>query len=123
MSFVRNRRVRFSDCDPAGIVFYPQYFVIFNDLLEEWVDSILEEGFAGYITSARCGMPTVRLEAEFKAISRMGEDVRLCLDLVRIGARSFDLAHTCAGSAGDLRMYFSRPGSAKEKNRTVFHSR
>ena len=32
---VRERRIRFSDCDPAGIVFYPQYFVMFNGLVEE----------------------------------------------------------------------------------------
>ena len=35
--FERERLVRFSDCDPAGIVFYPQYFVMFNGLVEDWV--------------------------------------------------------------------------------------
>ncbi len=30
--FSRERLIRFSDCDPAGIVFYPQYFVMFNGL-------------------------------------------------------------------------------------------
>lgn len=34
MKFSRPHRIRFSECDPAGIVFYPQYFVLFNDLLE-----------------------------------------------------------------------------------------
>ncbi|MEO7008669.1 MAG: hypothetical protein ABI156_05925, partial [Caldimonas sp.] len=28
--FTRSRLIRFSDCDPAGIVFYPQYFVMLN---------------------------------------------------------------------------------------------
>jgi 4-hydroxybenzoyl-CoA thioesterase len=35
-SFARERIIRFSDCDPAGIVFYPQYFVMFNGLVEDW---------------------------------------------------------------------------------------
>ncbi|HEY1393321.1 MAG TPA: acyl-CoA thioesterase, partial [Methylibium sp.] len=35
--FWRERQIRFSDCDPAGIVFYPQYFVMFNGLVEDWV--------------------------------------------------------------------------------------
>ena len=27
--------VQFGDCDPAGIVFFPQYMVMFNGLLEQ----------------------------------------------------------------------------------------
>ena len=56
--FSRSHRIRFSECDPAGIVFYPQYFVMFNDLLEAWVDQLLPEvGFAGYIGTLRQGLP------------------------------------------------------------------
>lgn len=32
-TFYSERLVRFSYCDPAGIVFYPQYFIMFNGLL------------------------------------------------------------------------------------------
>ena len=104
-AFSRARRIRFSDCDPAGIVFYPQYFVLFNDLLEEWFDSTSVGGFADYIVRCRCGVPTVKLDAEFKAISRMGDDVILTLNAIRVGQRSFQLALTCIGAAdGLLRM-------------------
>ena len=103
--FCRTRRIRFSDCDPAGIVFYPQYFVLFNDLLEEWFDSTSPGGFADYIVQCRFGVPTIRLEAEFKAISRMGDDVILTLTVIRVGQRSFELALECTGAAdGELRM-------------------
>ncbi|OPE27640.1 4-hydroxybenzoyl-CoA thioesterase, partial [Pseudomonas aeruginosa] len=27
--YEQEHRIRFSECDPAGIVFYPQYFVMF----------------------------------------------------------------------------------------------
>ena len=103
--FSRSHRIRFSVCDPAGIVFYPQYFVMFNDLLEAWVDQLLPElGFAGYIGTLRQGMPTVRLEADFRAISRMGDVVTLSLDLERLGDKSLTLALACTGTEGDLRM-------------------
>lgn len=86
-------------------MFYPQYFVLFNDLLEEWVDSIAGHSFADYIVHSRCGLPTVHLEADFTAISRMGDDVILKLDVTRIGNRSFDLALECKGAADErLRM-------------------
>ena len=34
--FEKPIRVHFSNCDPAGIVFHPQYFVLINELMA-WV--------------------------------------------------------------------------------------
>lgn len=102
--FVRPHRIRFSECDPAGIVFYPQYFVLFNDLMEAWIDELLPHGFAGLIGTSRFGLPTVRLEADFKAISRMGDDVTLSLEVQRLGNKSMTLRLACHGRDGELRM-------------------
>jgi len=102
--FQTAHRIRFSECDPAGIVFYPQYFVLFNDLLEAWVDSLVPEGFAGYIGQRRYGLPTVHLEAEFKAISRMGDNVTLSLEVIRLGGKSLTLALACIAQDGQIRM-------------------
>ena len=102
--FQRTRRIRFSECDPAGIVFYPQYFVMFNDLMEAWVDELVPDGFRGLIIERRVGMPTVRLEADFRAISRMGDLVTLELEVERLGNKSLNLAWRCLGEDGELRM-------------------
>lgn len=102
--FQRTRRIRFSECDPAGIVFYPQYFVMFNDLMEAWVDELVPDGFRGLIIERRVGMPTVRLEADFRAISRMGDLVTLQLEVERVGTKSLNLAWRCLGEDGELRM-------------------
>ncbi|CAM3357357.1 acyl-CoA thioesterase [Paracidovorax anthurii] len=103
--FSRPHRIRFAECDPAGIVFYPQYFVMFNNLLEAWVDHLLPGvGFAGYIGTLRLGLPTVRLEADFRAISRMGDAVTLSLGVEQLGAKSITLALACTGADGELRM-------------------
>jgi 4-hydroxybenzoyl-CoA thioesterase len=99
------RRIRFSDCDPAGIVFYPQYFVMFNGLLEDWVDGPLGIGFADLVARRRIGLPTVRLEADFRAVSRFGDDVVLSLEVERLGGKSLTLALKClAAGDGELRM-------------------
>ena len=74
-AFTRERLIRFSDCDPAGIVFYPQYFVMFNGLVEDWVEEGLGVGFRRLVIERRTGLPTVRLEADFRAVSRMGDKV------------------------------------------------
>ncbi|ALU91573.1 acyl-CoA thioesterase [Herbaspirillum rubrisubalbicans] len=103
--FERPHRIRFSECDPAGIVFYPQYFVLFNDLLEAWIDSLLPEvGFAGYIGQLQYGLPTVELHAQFEAVSRMGDQVTLALEVERLGGKSITLQLSCTGADGQLRM-------------------
>lgn len=102
--YEQEHRVRFSECDPAGIVFYPQYFVMFNDLMEAWIDSMTPEGFHNMIASKRVGMPSVHIEAEFKSISRMGDDVVMSLGVERIGNSSLKLLLRCIGKDGVLRM-------------------
>ncbi|VTU18804.1 MULTISPECIES: acyl-CoA thioesterase [unclassified Variovorax] len=104
MPFVRERLIRFSDCDPAGIVFYPQYFVMFNGLVEDWVDEALGIGYRALVIERRIGLPTVRLEADFRAVSRMGDRVALSLEVERLGGRSLTLALRCVGAGGELRM-------------------
>ncbi|HFF8524699.1 thioesterase family protein [Providencia vermicola] len=104
LKFTKPHKIHFSECDPAGIVFYPQYFVMFNNLLERWIDALIPQGFAGYILEQRFGLPTVHLEAEFKAISRMGDDVILELVVERIGRKSLTLRQRCISVTGELRM-------------------
>lgn len=102
--FRRERVIRFSDCDPAGIVFYPQYFVMFNALLEDWVDDTLAVGFGALVLQRHIGLPTVRLEVDFSAVSRMGDQVVLSLAVERLGRRSLTLALRCESREGELRM-------------------
>lgn len=102
MAFRRERQIRFSDCDPAGIVFYPQYFVMLNGLVEDWVDDELGIGYRRLVIERGVGLPTVRLEADFRAVSRMGDRIVLSLAVERLGGRSITLSLRCDGA--DTRM-------------------
>ena len=104
IEFRRERQIRFSDCDPAGIVFYPQYFVMLNGLVEDWVDDALDIGYRQLVIERRIGLPTVRLEADFRAVSHMGDRVVLALSVERLGGRSITLKLRCAGGEGETRM-------------------
>lgn len=103
-TFIRKHKIHFSECDPAGIVFFPQYFVLFNDLIETWIDELLPEGYHGLIGARRVGLPTVHLEVDFKAVSKMGEDVWLSLEVERVGHKSLTLAWKCVGMDSVVRM-------------------
>ena len=102
--FSRERLIRFSDCDPAGIVFYPQYFVMLNGLVEDWFNDELAIGYAALVLERRIGLPTVRLEVDFQAVSRLGDHVELSLQVDRLGGRSLTLALEVTGADGGVRM-------------------
>ena len=103
--FSRERLIRFSDCDAAGIVFYPQYFVMCNGMVEDWFNEGLGVEYAHLITQRRVGLPIVRLETDFTSPSHLGERVVLSLAVERLGSRSLTLRIACTGAAdGRLRM-------------------
>lgn len=99
-AFERERLIRFSHCDPAGIVFFPQYLVMTNTLVEDWFDEALKVSYAGLLGPRRIGLPIVRLEVDFTAPSRMGDVVQLGLSVERLGSRSLTLNFGCRGGEG-----------------------
>ena len=94
-AFHSDRLVRFSHCDPAGIVFYPQYFIMFNGLVEDWFNQGLGVNYARYITEHRLGFPIVKLECDFVAPSKIGEIITFGLRLETLGRSSLGLAVDC----------------------------
>ena len=90
--FYSDMLVRFSHCDPAGIVFYPHYFVMFNGLVEGWFNHALEIDYADFITTRRLGLPMVNINCDFVAPSKIGEVITVTLRIERIGKSSLTLA-------------------------------
>lgn len=101
--FERDYLIRFSHCDPGGIVFFPQYLVLFNQLVEDWFHDGLHVSYADMIGRRRVGLPIVRLECDFRAVSRMGEMVKFGLQVERAGSTSLALTLD-ASCAGELRV-------------------
>ncbi|MFT4064539.1 acyl-CoA thioesterase [Paraburkholderia sp.] len=90
-SFERPVRIRFSHCDPAGIVYFPQYLVMTNMLVEDWFNEGLRIDYAHMIGQRRVGLPIVKLDCEFSRPSRMGETILLTLDVATIGRSSIGI--------------------------------
>lgn len=93
--FEQPARIRFSHCDPAGIVFFPQYLVMVNSLLEDWFNEGLGISYSELIGTRRIGTPTVRIECDFKAVSYFGDEVIMGLDVEHLGRTSMTLHIDC----------------------------
>jgi 4-hydroxybenzoyl-CoA thioesterase len=83
--------IRFSHSDPAGIVYYPNYFDMFNAVIEDWFAGPLRVDYAAQILKSRLGFPTVHAECDFFVPSRMGERLTLTLLVRAIGRSSMRL--------------------------------
>ncbi|HUN92413.1 MAG TPA: thioesterase family protein [Burkholderiaceae bacterium] len=88
MTFIKQYMIRLSHCDATGQVFYPNYFHIFNALVEDWFYEGIEIPFDRFLMEQRLSLPTVRLETTFLKPSRMGEMVDFWLTVTHVGRSS-----------------------------------
>jgi 4-hydroxybenzoyl-CoA thioesterase len=96
--------VRFADCDPAGIVFYPRYLEMFNNLVEDWCREELKFSFPEIITERGWGLPTVHLEVDFVAPSRLGDILSATVSVRSVGTSSIGLDILLSGPDGNDRV-------------------
>lgn len=97
MAFLYDQKVLFKHCDPAGIVFYPRYFEMINDVTEAFFDQSLGCPFENL--HVENGVPTAQISAQFKAPSRHGDHLLISLTPKRLGRSSVDLVFQA--TAGD----------------------
>jgi 4-hydroxybenzoyl-CoA thioesterase len=96
--------VRFGDCDPAGIVFYPRYFEMFNGVVEDWCARELGMSFREMHLQQGIGFPVVHIETDFTAPSELGEVLRAELTIEKIGGASMVVMIRLCGPQGGERV-------------------
>lgn len=103
-TFVKPQIVRFKHCDSAGIVFYPRYFEMINDLVEDWFAEAIGLPFAQMHLAHGLGVPAVDVRCSFTAPSRLGERLRRLLTVSAAGRSSLTLSIRFTGDDGRLRL-------------------
>ncbi len=91
-TFTVDITVRWLHCDPAGMIFTPRYFDMTHSVMEEWFEKGLKVPFDRLHGALGRGVPTVHLEADFVAASRLNDVLSFELSLTRIGKSSADLS-------------------------------
>ncbi len=69
--FTKQEKIKFKHVDYAGIVFYPRFLEMLNDLVEDWFEEALDRPFSKMHETN--GIPTVDLKVQFKKAARLGE--------------------------------------------------
>ena len=91
--FTARRKVRFADCDAAGIVFYPRYLEMLNGVVEDWFAGPLGASFRELHVERHVSVPTAAVEARFIAPSRLEDELTFSLTATRLGGASCGLRH------------------------------
>jgi len=95
MKFTTQKQVRFHHCDPAGIVFYPQFFYLLHEVQEDFLNHI---GFPEHVLIAGgAGVPIVDLKTEFLGMCRHGDQLTMTLELTKVGNASVGMHYEIHG--------------------------
>src|ERR1700741_2949568 len=91
---VRTTRIEWCDCDPAGIIFYPRYFEIFDT----GTTALFERAFGmtkiDYLKAFDfAGPPVSQTRARFRQPPRFGDDIEIETKLVECGEQALKLEH------------------------------
>lgn len=89
MKFETRKQIRFHHCDPAGIVFYPQYFYLLHEAQEDFLAHIGHPEHT--LIAAGLGVPIVDLKTEFLGMCRYGDEIDISLNLTRLGNASIGM--------------------------------
>jgi acyl-CoA thioester hydrolase len=118
--FRHRLRVRWSECDLQGVVFYPNYLAYFDHLVTE----LWREAVGPYGEIHRLGIDLVVAEASvrYRASARFDEELEIVASINRLGATSMTtelhverVADGALLAEGELRHVFVDPDSFQKR--------
>lgn len=88
--FTTQRLIRFSHCDPAGIVFFVNFFEMISGIVEDWFRDAVHLPFQEMHLERRVGFPIVSTGCEFFRPCHLGDTLLLELAIARLGRASIE---------------------------------
>jgi len=89
-SFTTERKIRFSHCDPAGIVYFVNFFDMVNGVVEDWFGEAIGFTFNEMHIQRRVGFPIVNTGCEFFRPCHLGDLLVLELSIAKLGRSSIE---------------------------------
>ena len=94
LSNIRNLRIEWGDCDPAGIVFFPRYFAMFDTSTTYLMERAIGMSKFDYLKAYNfLGHPIVETRARFRVPTRFGDEVAIETAVVALGRSSIKIEH------------------------------
>lgn len=91
-TFSTERPIRFSHCDPAGIIYFVNVFDMVSATVEDWFGGPVGLDFNEMHLRRRWGFPIVNTQCEFVKPCRLGERLTIELAIAKLGRSSIEFA-------------------------------
>ena len=90
----RSFLIEWGDCDPAGIVFYPRYFAMFDHSTTMLISAASGLNKYDLLQKYKAhGYPMVDTRGTFAIPTRFGDSVTIESEFTKVGRSSFEIAH------------------------------
>jgi 1,4-dihydroxy-2-naphthoyl-CoA hydrolase len=89
--FTYKYKIKFSDCDPGGVIYFANIFNIAHQAYEEFL--LHAGGNNNYFSSRKYAIPIVKAEAFFLQPLRLHEEIRILLTVESIGNSSYTIKY------------------------------
>ncbi len=99
--FTVTHRIRFADCDPAGIAFYPRLLEHVNRVVEDWFAGPLDCPFHAMHVDDKKGVPTVEIHVKFLRPGLLGDAIDWRLTVKALTRSSLTLSIFGARPGGE----------------------
>jgi len=86
--FTHEVHVHTADCDPAGIVFYPQFLVMTDAVKDDWFARALGRPRLELLSKRRLSVEPDAVRCEFSLPVRMGEELQFELSVLELNGTS-----------------------------------
>ena len=87
--------IQFGDCDPAGIVYYPNYFRFFDNASAAMLSAAFAMHKRNWLAHyGIAGIPMVDTGARFIRPSSFGDVVEIKSEITELGRSSFSVKHS-----------------------------
>jgi 4-hydroxybenzoyl-CoA thioesterase len=87
--------IQFGDCDPAGIVYYPNYFRFCDNATAQLISAALGMHKRAWLAEyGSAGIPMVDTGARFLKPNRFGDLIDIRSEITELGKSSFAVTHT-----------------------------
>lgn len=104
--FTIERRIRFSHCDPAGIVYFVNFFDMVNAVVEDWFADAIGYPIQESLAHDRHGFPIVDTQCSFSRPCHLGDQLVLELTIAKLGKSSVEF--TIRGRVGQEEKFRAR---------------
>jgi 4-hydroxybenzoyl-CoA thioesterase len=114
------RKIRFSDCDPAGIAYTARLIDQMNGVIEDFFPVALGLDYQGMIAESRIGLGYASVHCDFFRPAQMGARLEVSVLIERIGERSATfLLHAHDGEDEIFRASFVMSTTSLSEHRSI----